>query len=141
MVTANYFDVLGVKPFLGRSFVPEEDRKPTPVAILSYSLWQNQFGGDPNIIHQTVELNSTVYSIVGVEPPGFKGTFSVGNPDVFWLPMSMHAQALSGLVESLFQNRRFRIMQIFGRLKPGVDERQALANLQTIASQLERRIS
>ncbi len=138
LVTANYFDVLGVKPFLGRSFVPEEDRRPAPVAILSYSLWQNQFGGDPNIIHQTVELNSTVYSIVGVEPPGFKGTLSVGNPDVFWLPMSMHTQALNGLVESLLQNRRFRIMQIFGRLKPGVDERQALANLQTIASQLER---
>ncbi len=138
LVTGNYFDVLGVKPFLGRSFFPEEDRRPTPVAILSYSLWQNQFGGDPNIIHQTVELNSTVYSIVGVAPPGFKGTLSVGNPDIFWLPMSMHTQALNGSVESLFQNRRFRIMQIFGRLKPGVDERQALANLQTIASQLER---
>ena len=138
LVTANYFDVLGIRPLLGRSFFPEEDRKPAPVAILSYSLWQNQFGGDPNIIHQTVELNSTVYSIVGVEPPGFKGTLSVGNPDVFWLPISMHTQALNGSVESLFQNRRFRIMQIFGRLKPGVDERQALANLQTIASQLER---
>ncbi len=138
LVTANYFDVLGVKPSLGRSFFPEEDRNPAPVAILSYSLWQNEFGGDPNIIHQTVELNSTVYSIVGVAPPGFKGTLSVGNPDVFWLPMSMHTQALNGLVESLFQNRRFRIIQIFGRLKPGVDDRQALANLQTIASQLER---
>jgi predicted permease len=138
LVTANYFDVLGVKPFLGRAFFPEEDRKPTPVAILSYSLWQNQFGGDPKVIHQTVELNSTAYTIVGVAPIGFKGTFSVGSPDVFWLPISMHTQALDGLSESLFQNRRFRLMNIFGRLKQGVDERQAVANLQTIASQLER---
>ena len=138
LVTANYFDVLGVKPFLGRAFFPQEDRTPTPVAILSYSLWQNQFGGDPNLINQTVELNSTVYTIVGVGPAGFKGTFSVGSPDIFWLPISMHTQALSGLNESFFSNRRFRAMNIFGRLKPGVDERQALANLQTIASQLER---
>jgi putative ABC transport system permease protein len=138
LVTANYFDVLGVKPFLGRAFFPAEDRTPTPVAVVSYSLWQNQFGGDPNLINQTVELNSTVYTIVGVAPAGFKGTFSVGSPDIFWLPISMHAQALSGLIESLFQNRRFRSMEIFGRLKPGVDGRQALANLQTIASQLER---
>ena len=108
------------------------------MAILSYSLWQSQFGGDPKIINQTVELNSIVYTIAGVAPIGFKGTFSVGSPDIFWLPISMHAQALSGLTESFFQNRRFRIMNIFGRLKPGVDERQALANLQTIASRLER---
>jgi len=138
LVTANYFDVLGVKPFLGRAFFPEEDRKPSPVAILSYGLWQTEFGGDANIINQTVELNSTAYTIVGVAPIGFKGTLSVGNPDPLWIPISMHAQALSGLTESFFQNRRFRLMEIFGRLKPGVDERQALANLQTIASQLER---
>jgi predicted permease len=138
LVTANYFDVLGVKPFLGRAFFSEEDRKPTPVAILSYSLWQNQFGGDPKIINQTVELNSVVYTIAGVAPSGFKGTFSVGSPDICWLPISMHREALNGLSESLFQNRRFRTMNIFGRLKTGVDERQAIANLQTIASQLER---
>src|ERR1700685_2463873 len=123
LVTANYFDVLGVKPFLGRAFFPEEDRKPTPVAILSYSLWQNQFGGDPKIINQTVELNSVVYTIAGVAPSGFKGTFSVGSPDICWLPISMHTEALNGLSESLFQNRRFRTMNIFGRLKTGVDER------------------
>jgi predicted permease len=138
LVTANFFDVLGVKPFLGRTFFPEEDRTPSPVAILSYSLWQNQFGGDPKVINETVQLNSTAYTIIGVAPAGFKGTFSVGTPDVFWLPISMHTQALDGLSESLFQNRRFRLMNIFGRLKPGVDERQAVANLQTIASQLER---
>ncbi|HTC87936.1 MAG TPA: ABC transporter permease, partial [Bryobacteraceae bacterium] len=138
LVTANYFDVLGVKPFLGRAFLPEEDRTPTPVAILSYSLWQNQFGGDPKIINQTAELNSSAYTIVGVAPIGFKGTLSVRNPDVLWIPISMHAQTLNGLSEGLFQNRRFRVMEIFGRLKPGVSERQALANLQTIASRLER---
>jgi putative ABC transport system permease protein len=73
LVTANYFDVLGVSPFLGRAFLPEEDRKPTPVAILSYSLWQSEFGGDPKIINQTIQMNSTAYTIVGVAPIGFKG--------------------------------------------------------------------
>jgi MacB-like periplasmic core domain len=138
LVTANYFDVLGVKPILGRTFVPDEDRKATPVVVLSYSLWQNQFGRDPNIINQTVELNSVAYTIVGVAPSGFKGTFSVGSPDNFWLPISMHAQALNGLAESLFEDRRFRNINAFGRLKAGVGEQQALANLTTIASQLER---
>ena len=138
LVTANYFDVLGVSPFLGRAFLPEEDRKPTPVAILSYSLWQSEFGGDPKIINQTIQMNSTAYTIVGVAPIGFKGTLSVGNPEVVWLPISMHALALDGFSESLFENRRFRFMEIFGRLKPGVDDRQALANLQTIGSRLER---
>src|SRR5580692_7361143 len=104
LVTANYFDVLGVKPFLGRAFFPQEDRTPTPVAILSYSLWQNQFGGDPKIINQTAELNSSAYTIVGVAPVGFKGTLSVGTPDVLWIPISMHAQTLDGLSEGLFQN-------------------------------------
>ena len=138
LVTANYFDVLGVKPYLGRAFRPEEDYQPTPVTILSYSLWQNQFGSDPNIINQTVELNAIVYRIVGVAPNGFKGTISVGNPDIFWIPISMHAQALSGMVESLFQERRFRVLEILGRLKPNVGEKQALANFQTIGSRLER---
>ncbi len=138
LVTANYFNVLGVNPFLGRTFLPEEERRPTPVAILSYSLWRNEFGGDPQIINRTVELNSIAYTIVGVAPNGFKGTFSVGNPDVVWIPISMHAQALDGFSDSLFQNRRFRFMEIFGRLKPGVDDRQALADLQTIAARLER---
>lgn len=138
LVTANYFDVLGVKPYLGRAFRPEEDRRPAPVTILSYSLWRNQFGGDPNIINQTVELNSIVYRIVGIAPSGFKGTVSIGNPDTFWIPISMHTQALSGLVESLFDERRFRILEIIGRLKPGVGEKQALADLQTIGSRLER---
>lgn len=138
LVTADYFEVLGVKPHLGRAFLPAEDRQPSPVTILSYSLWQNQFGGDPNVISRTVELNSVAYTIVGVAPNGFKGTISVGNPDIFWIPISMHAQALNGLTESMFEERRFRIIEIFGRLKPDVGEKQALANLQTIASRLER---
>ena len=138
LVTANYFDVLGVKPFLGRTFVPDEDRKATPVVVLSYSIWQNQFGGDPNIVNQTVELNSVAYTIIGVVPSGFKGTFSVGSPDNFWIPVSMHTLALNGLAESLFEDRRFRNINAFGRLKAGIGEQQALANLTTIASQLER---
>lgn len=138
LTTANYFDVLGVKPLLGRAFLPEEEQKPAPVVVLSYSVWQNVFGGDPNIINQTVELNSVAYTIVGVAPGGFKGTFSVSTPDMFWIPMSMHTQALTGLTESLFEDRRFRFINIFGRLKAEMSAQQAQADLSTIASRLEQ---
>ncbi len=139
VVSANYFDVLGVQPVLGRMFRPDEDRAPggNAVAVLSHSLWQRLFGGDRNAIGRTINLNSVSYLVIGVAPPGFKGTLTVGPPDVLWLPLSMHAQAFAGPLEQFFNNRRFRFLSTFGRLKPGVDERQALASLQTIAARLE----
>ena len=139
LVSANYFEVLGVQPALGRMFRPDEDRTPggNAVAILSHSLWQRLFGGDRGAIGRTINLNSVSYLVIGVAPAGFKGTLTVGPPDVVWLPLSMHAQAFAGPIEQFFNNRRFRFLSVFGRLKPGMDERQALASLQTIASRLE----
>src|SRR5579863_605830 len=139
LVTANYFDVLGVQPVAGRTFRPDEDRTPggNPVAVLSYSLWQRLFGGDQSAIGRTINLNYVSYEVIGVAPAGFKGTLTVGPPEVVWLPLSMHAQVLAGPAERFFNERRFRFLRPFGRLKPGVDERQALASLQTIAARLE----
>jgi predicted permease len=139
LVSAGYFDVLGVQPALGRLFRPDEDRTPggNPVAVLSYSLWQRLFGGDPSAIGRTINLNAVSYLVIGVAPAGFKGTFTVGPPDVVWLPLSMHAQAFAGPLEQLFNERRFRLLNVFGRLKPGIDERRALVSLQTIAARLE----
>jgi macrolide transport system ATP-binding/permease protein len=139
LATANYFDVLGVKPLLGRTFRPDEDLKPggNPVAVLSHSLWTRQFGANVEIIGRSILLNSTSYTVIGVAPVGFKGTVAVGNPDVIWLPLSMHAQVLPGDVEGLFNNRRMRVISAFGRLRPGVSEGQALAAAKTIASRLE----
>src|SRR5256885_4460510 len=73
LVSGNYFEVLGVRPILGRAFMQDDDRTPGahPLAILSYGFWQRRFGGDRSILGQTVEVNSTPLTIIGVAPPGF----------------------------------------------------------------------
>jgi predicted permease len=139
LATADYFDVLGVKPALGRTFLPDEDAKPggNPVAVLSHSLWTRLFGADPEMIGRAIVLNFTSYTVVGVAPAGFKGTVAIGNPDDIWVPMSMHAQVLPGNIEAVFNSRRMRAVSVFGRLRPGVSEGQALAATKTIAARLE----
>src|SRR5262245_6321209 len=83
MVSANYFDVLGLRPVLGRFFLPGEDQKPggDNVVILSHSLWVNKFGSDRSIGGRTLTLNATSYTVIGVAPRGFKGTFTFGNAE------------------------------------------------------------
>ncbi|HEY1240626.1 MAG TPA: ABC transporter permease [Bryobacteraceae bacterium] len=140
LVSANYFDELGVKPAMGRTFSPDEDRQDggNPVAVLTWAMWQQLFGGDGGAIGKTIEFNSIAYTVIGVMPPAFKGTLTVINPELAFVPMSMHAQTLPGPVEQLFYERRMRLVSVFGRLKPAVSEAQATAALGTIASQLER---
>ncbi|HEY2017760.1 MAG TPA: ABC transporter permease, partial [Bryobacteraceae bacterium] len=140
LTSANYFDVLGVKPLLGRTFLPDEDRSDggNTVAVLSYEMWQHLFGADPSAIGKTVEMSGVPYTVIGVAPPHFKGTLTVASPDLAWIPISMHAQALPGPLEQLFNERRMRMISVFGRLKPGVQQSQAAAELQTIAARLER---
>src|SRR5439155_8807438 len=120
LVSANYFDILGVKAAIGRTFLPDEDRKDggNTVTVLSHSAWLKLFGADPAAIGKTVEFNSVPYTVVGVAPPDFKGTVTVANTDLAWIPISMHAQALPGPLESLFDYRRMRMISVFGRLKP-----------------------
>lgn len=139
LASANYFEVLGVQPALGRTFLPNEDQAPggNAVAILSHAAWSKLYGGDRSVLGRTINLNSVAYTIVGVAPRGFKGTVTVANPDLIWIPVSMHSRVFSGPLEALFDNRRARFLNAFGRLKPGMDERQALSNLDTIASRLE----
>jgi putative ABC transport system permease protein len=140
LASANYFDVLGVKAAAGRTFLPDEDRKDgaNTVTVFSHSLAVELFGSAAAAIAQTVEFNSVVYTVIGVTPPGFKGTFTVGGPESAWIPMSMHAQVLPGPLEQLFNERRMRMINVFGRLNPGVLESQAAAELRTIAASLER---
>ena len=74
VASANYFDVLGVRPILGRGFLPVEDQKPggAPVAMISYRLWQTHFGANPDIVGQAIEINQHPYTIVGVTPAVFR---------------------------------------------------------------------
>ncbi len=139
LTSANYFDVLGVRPIAGRAFRADEDRTPNgnTVAVLSYSLAQRLFGSTVAAVGRTVNLNRISYDVVGVAPENFKGTFTVGPVEVIWVPLSMHSQIFNGVVEQFFNDRRFRLISSFGRLKPGIDEHQALAALRIIASNLE----
>src|SRR5205814_5269243 len=93
VVTANYFDTLGVHPSMGRFFLPAEDTTPgaAPVAVLGYAAWQARFGGAPDILGRTVKLNSTPFTIIGIGPKGFKGVYAVFGPDV-WVPSMMAEQ-------------------------------------------------
>lgn len=140
LVTANYFDVLGVKPALGRTFQPNEDKQTggNAVTVISHGLWIKMFGADPGVINRIVNFNSTPYTIIGVTPPGFKGTQTIADSNVAWIPMSMHGQVLSGQFEAFFNERRARLMNVFGRLKPGVPPAQALAAMKTVAARLEQ---
>ncbi len=140
IVSANYFDVLGVKPLLGRTFSKEDDGPDggTLVTVLTFEMWQKLFPGDTSAIGKTLNLNSSVYTVIGVTPRGFKGTQTLVNPDIAFVPMAMHEQILPGGFENLFNERRFRLFNVMGRLKPGVSEAQATAAMQTIAARLEQ---
>ena len=124
LASANYFDVLGVRPILGRSFLAEEDVKPggAPVAVISYRLWQTHFGANPGIVGQTVEINKHPYSIVGVTPAVFQGS-QTGVRFEIWVPLMMEAQLLPQ--GDLLQDHHNFVMLAFGRLKPGVSPEHA----------------
>ncbi len=136
IVSANYFDAMGVRPVLGRGFTPEEDsgRNAHPVVVISYQLWQDRFRGDPAIIGKTQMLNGQPHTIVGVTPEGFYGTF-VGYPFQFWVPASMQDKFDSTGYK--LEDRGARWIEGFVRLKPGVTAAQAQAEIEGVASQLE----
>ena len=140
LVSSNFFEVLGVKPYRGRTFIADGDKKlgGNPEVVLSYSLWARRFGSDDKFIGQTIALNATPYTVVGVTPPGFKGIVSLGRPDLLWIPITMRDYVLTGQFKALENNRRFRWLSITGRLKPQVDVAQAQAAMKTIAAGLEK---
>jgi predicted permease len=135
VVSGNYFDVLGVKAAMGRTFMPHEDKTPGahPVAVLSHGLWQRSFGGDPNLVGKTISLNRHDFTVVGIVPEGFTGTDLGPGPDL-WVPMMMHEQAQPGL--DWYDGRRGLFLNLIGRLKPGVSAEQAQASLKIFAGQL-----
>jgi macrolide transport system ATP-binding/permease protein len=137
MVSANYFDAIGVHPILGRGFEPGEDvgRNAHPVTVISYQMWQDRFHGDPSIIGGTQVLNGLPHTIVGVTPKGFFGTF-VGYAFQFWVPASMQAQFDAGVYK--LEDRGARWIEGYVRLKPGVSIGEAQAELSALAARLEQ---
>ncbi|HKW56852.1 MAG TPA: ABC transporter permease [Candidatus Acidoferrum sp.] len=136
IVSANYFDAIGVHPILGRGFEPGEDvgRDAHPVTVISYQLWQGRFKGDPAIIGKTQRLNGVMHTIIGVMPEDFRGTF-VGWAMQFWVPVSMEDIFESGGYK--LEDRGARWIESYVRLKPGVSERQAQEEISAMASRLE----
>jgi putative ABC transport system permease protein len=140
MVSPNFFDVLGVKAYRGRFFYPNEGKKvgADPLAVLSYALWVRRFGSDPGIVGQTITLNATSYTVIGIAPPNFKGIVSLSRPDVLWVPLSMRDYIVTGQLKAYENHRRMRWISIVGRLKPGVSVDHARSAMKTIASALEK---
>ena len=132
-VSANYFSVLGVQPFLGRWFGAGDDEKVTTSAVLSYGYWQ-WLGADPNIIGKTLTMNSVPFTIVGVAPRRFVGTILSDVPDL-WHPLSA-TTAINHQSYDWLADRTAHPFSLIGRMKPGVTRQQALAEMQGLSRQL-----
>jgi putative ABC transport system permease protein len=131
--TPEFFKILGVDPILGRTFLPEDDKgDQTPVAVLSYGLWQRRFGGQASIVGNTITLSGEQFTVIGVMPPNFqfhiKQRSGTGRPAELWtiLPMPLGGTA----------NQRGRFLGAVARLKEGVSAEQAMAEMRTIEARL-----
>ena len=127
-VSANFFQVLGVDPILGRTFQTGEDKQGGPrVTVLTYGFWQRKFGGDSGIIGKALTINGESYDVIGVLPASFQ--FALRNNDL-WLPYQPTQNQLT--------RRYMHGTNLIGRLKPGVDPTQATSDLNVIASRIEQ---
>jgi predicted permease len=140
LVSGNYFDVLGVKAELGRTFLPDEDKTPgaSPVAVISHNLWQRRFNSDANVVGKSLVLNGVQFTIVGVAPRDFVGA-EEAFPRQVWIPLMMQASVRPGpaaVTNASFTNRNLRSLDVMARLKHGVSLRQAQAGMDVVASRL-----
>ncbi len=124
LVSGSYFPVLGLTPALGRLLTPEDDKTIGNhfLVVLSYDYWRNRFQLNPNVLNESLVINSQAMTIVGVAPRGFTGTTLGQNPDVF-VPISMRGLMNPGF--NGFENRRAYWAYVFGRVKPGLSMEQA----------------
>ncbi len=139
VVSANFFEVLGVQPYLGRTFSSQEDRDAPgafPLAVISYRLWHSHFGADPDVIGKTERVNGHQLTIVGVTPPDFRGTMGGLTFDI-WVPLSMILETGS-LNTWAADDRNARFLDVLVRLKPGVHIGQARAEVKAVAARIAK---
>jgi macrolide transport system ATP-binding/permease protein len=136
LVSANYFDALGVRPILGRGFEPAENfgRNAHAVVVISYQMWKERFHGDPSIIGRVQMLNGMPHTIIGVAPEGFYGTF-VGWAMQFWVPLSMQERLTRDGYQ--LEDRGAEWIEGYVLLKPGASPGQAQAEISAAAMRLE----
>jgi predicted permease len=131
MTSDNFFSVLGVQPFLGRDFLPEESaRGGAPAVVLAYAFWQDQFSGDQTIVGKTVRISGTDFTVVGVAPKSFTGMDVYVRPS-FYVPLQV-AQRLSGAPKDPLEDRNDYSLNLEGRLRRGASMKQAQAEMATL---------
>jgi predicted permease len=137
VVTGNYFDVLRVQPCLGRFFQGSDEHGPNsaPYIVLGHAYWHSRFQDDPGVVGRVVQLNKHPYTILGVAPPGFHGTLMFFSPDAY-VPM-VNQEQVEG-TNDLNARGKHWIFQVMGHLKAGVTPAQAIADLNSIGSYLEK---
>lgn len=137
LTTANYFGVLGVHPILGRGFLPDEERQRNgaAVAVISYTVWQNHFGLDAQIIGKTIQLNRHPYTIIGVTDREFRGCKTGLRADI-WIPLGMDREVWGS---NRPDDRGTFWLNVLGRLRPGIPRDQAQAELNTVMAEIAER--
>jgi putative ABC transport system permease protein len=129
-LTADMFTLLGVKPTLGRTFLPDEDRPGNHhVVVLSHRLWQRRFGGDPAVVGQSITLDGEAFTVIGVMPPDFRFAPFWATRAELWAPLNLAPRA---------NDRRGSSLRVFAKLKPGVSREQAQAEMAAINQRLEQ---
>jgi predicted permease len=138
-VTGNYFSALGIKPALGRLIVPKEGQSPgaDPIIVLGYSFWQKRFAGGKTVVGKQVEINSHPFTVVGITPKMFHGTYSVLDSDAY-VPLSAVVEEESGEEgnKGTWTERGKRTLRLMGRLRPSVNLAQAQAAISVVAQRL-----
>ncbi len=132
VVTENYFDVLGIEAQFGRFFGADDATE--QVVVISHSLWQRRFGGDPEVVGRRLLISGQPYTLIGVARRGFRGTAIGRDPDI-WVPAGSNAYLSS---PAYLQNRVYQEFSVFGRLRPGASLDEARAELTAVVRNLER---
>jgi predicted permease len=136
MVAGDYFDVMGVRAALGRTFAPEEDAtlETHPVMLVSDDFWRTRHGSDPGLVGREIRLNGRPYTVIGITPPEFRGRTAPGIGSDFWVPFSMYPHLSPGKMGS-------GDLTITGRVRAGVDPARAIAAVETVGTRFDERLN
>jgi predicted permease len=132
-VSGNYFDALGIQPYLGRLIHPSDEH--APEIVLTYAYWHSHFQDDRNVVGRVLHLNKDPFTVIGVTPPGFRGTVLIFSPD-FFVPI-VNQEKLDSETGSSARGNRW-MSEVLGHVQPGVTLAQAVADLNSIGSYLEK---